>query len=33
MSAAERDYLRGIFYYEVKQLEQMLGWDCEAWLI
>lgn len=28
----ERDYLRGVFYYEIKQLEHMLGWDCEAWL-
>lgn len=32
MSVAERDYLRSIFYYEIKQLEQMLGWNCEGWL-
>jgi hypothetical protein len=32
MSAEARDYLREIFAPEVRELEQMFGWDCAAWL-
>lgn len=32
MSAADRDYLRQIFRFEIKQLECMLQWDLAAWL-
>jgi len=32
MMEAERTYLQGIFEYEIKQLERMLGWDCSDWL-
>jgi hypothetical protein len=32
MTNEERDYLRHIFYYTVKELEQILGWDCSDWL-
>ncbi|WP_394175038.1 sulfotransferase family protein [Thalassotalea litorea] len=32
MSATERARLNDIYYYEIKQLERMLGWDCSAWL-
>ena len=28
----DRDFLRDVFRYEVKQLEQMLDWDCSDWL-
>jgi hypothetical protein len=32
MSARERDYLRGVFEFEIRNLERILGWDCSAWL-
>ncbi len=31
MDASDIKYLRGIFEYEVRQLERMLGWDCSNW--
>ncbi len=32
LSQNERDFLRHIYEFEVKQLERMLGWDCSNWL-
>jgi hypothetical protein len=32
MSVQARNYLLGIFEYEIMQLERMLGWDCADWL-
>ncbi len=32
ISAADWDYLKTIFEYEIKQLERMLDWDCRGWL-
>ncbi len=32
MSAEDRDFLKGLYEYEIKGLEQMLGWDCSDWL-
>lgn len=32
MSGRERDYLRGVFEYEILNLERILGWDCSDWL-
>jgi hypothetical protein len=32
MSAAEKDYLAAIFEPEIRELEQLLNWDCSAWL-
>ena len=33
MSREDKDYVKNIFYYEIKQLEQLLGWDCGDWLL
>ncbi|MBF7731739.1 sulfotransferase family protein [Pseudomonas sp. N040] len=33
MTDLEREYLRNIFRFEICALEQMLGWDCRAWLL
>ena len=33
MLSKEKDYLKHIYYYDIKQLERMLGWNCEEWLI
>ncbi|TLU67308.1 sulfotransferase domain-containing protein [Thalassotalea litorea] len=32
MSEVERARLNELYYYEIKQLERMLNWDCSAWL-
>lgn len=32
MSGRERDYLRQVFTPEIRQLEQLLGWNCSDWL-
>lgn len=32
LKAADRDYLRAQFDNEIKDLEQLLGWDCGNWL-
>jgi hypothetical protein len=32
MSSEARDYLRGIFAAEIRNLEHMFGWDCADWL-
>ncbi len=32
MTNREREYLKHVFEYEIKQLERMLNWDCSAWL-
>lgn len=32
MNAVDRNYLQDIFYYEIKQIEKMLNWDCSDWL-
>ena len=32
MPAAAKDWLRQHFLWEIKQLEAMLGWDCQNWL-
>ncbi|MGH7824190.1 MAG: sulfotransferase domain-containing protein [Candidatus Binatia bacterium] len=32
MGVRERDYLRHIFEYEIRDLERVLGWDCSRWL-
>jgi|WetSurMetagenome_2_1015567.scaffolds.fasta_scaffold02674_9 hypothetical protein len=32
MSSKEKNYLQGIFYSEIKELEKMLAWDCSTWL-
>lgn len=32
MSKKEKDYLRSVFEFEIKNLERMLGWDCAGWL-
>lgn len=32
MTAAERNYLVGVFEAEIHELERMLGWDCSDWL-
>jgi hypothetical protein len=31
LSSLERTYLAEVFASEIKQLEQMLGWDCSEW--
>lgn len=31
MSNEDRSYLKDIFYYDIRMLEQMLGWDCQGW--
>lgn len=31
VSLYAREYLGDIFYYEIKQLEKMLDWDCTEW--
>ena len=32
MSGQEREYLRFIFEFEIKDIERVLGWDCSDWL-
>lgn len=32
MSKDEYGYLKHIFFFEIKELEQMLSWDCSDWL-
>lgn len=32
MTLQEKNYLKTIFYFEIKTLEQMLNWDCSTWL-
>jgi hypothetical protein len=32
MSQADRDHLRFVFEYEIRELERVLGWDCSDWL-
>lgn len=32
MTPVERQYLAGIFAEEIRELEQLLGWDCSGWL-
>jgi hypothetical protein len=32
MQAKERIFLRSVFSEEIQSLEQMLQWDCSAWL-
>lgn len=32
MSDAERDYLKEKFFWEIKELESLLDWDCTEWL-
>jgi hypothetical protein len=32
MQAKDRIYLRSVFSEEIQSLEQMLNWDCNAWL-
>ena len=32
MAPACRDHLRKVFWQEIGQLEQLLGWDCSNWL-
>lgn len=32
MSDRERHYLRLVFEHEIRGLERVLGWDCNAWL-
>lgn len=32
MTDTEFDYLKKIFFYEIKELESTLGWDCSDWL-
>jgi hypothetical protein len=32
MQPRERDYLRELFTPEIRELEQLLGWDCSGWL-
>jgi hypothetical protein len=33
ISSEERDFLQKTFFYEIKELEELLGWDCSDWLI
>jgi hypothetical protein len=32
LNATAKAHLQQIFYYEIKMLESMLGWDCSDWL-
>ena len=32
MSAEERDLLKQIFKFEIRNLERLTGWDCQDWL-
>ncbi|MEH6542891.1 MAG: sulfotransferase domain-containing protein [Porticoccaceae bacterium] len=32
MRGEDREYLRDVFYYEIKSLEKMLDWDCSDWI-
>ena len=29
----EREYLRGIYHVGVRELEELLGWNCSDWLV
>jgi len=31
MSAMEKEYLRRLFEYEIRNIERVLGWDCTDW--
>ena len=28
----EKAYAKMVFRFDIKQLEQLLGWDCQSWL-
>ena len=32
ITSREKEYLRSIFEYEIREIEQVLGWDCSDWL-
>lgn len=32
MSENEREYLKNIYFWEIKELEIALGWDCSEWV-
>lgn len=32
MTDTDREYLRKLYKFEIKDLEHMLGWDCSEWL-
>lgn len=32
ISREDFDYLKSLFFYEIKQLERVLDWDCSDWL-
>jgi DNA-binding transcriptional MerR regulator len=32
MKIDDKKYLQDLYYHEIKQLEQMLSWDCSDWL-
>lgn len=32
MTEREKEYLRHVYEYEIKQLERLLNWDCTDWL-
>ena len=32
LSLQAQRYLHTVFEYEIKELEQLLGWDCSDWL-
>lgn len=32
MTLQEKNYLKEIFYFEIKTLEKILNWDCSTWL-
>ncbi len=32
MTNQEKEYLRSIFEYEIREMERVLGWDCSDWL-
>jgi hypothetical protein len=32
MADQEKEYLRSVFEFEIRNLERLLGWDCRSWL-
>ncbi|MDX8386249.1 MAG: sulfotransferase domain-containing protein [Gallionella sp.] len=32
MAEREKEYLRSVFEFEIRDLERLLGWDCKSWL-
>lgn len=32
MSEKEREYLRSVYEFDIRQVERMLDWDCSSWL-